>query len=464
MVVVGTEREYASRAPSAELANRLVSEALRRVPHLPGCASGGGFSPWGRMYLDVGGRPELASIESDDPDEVLRSILIGEMLYREAARQLGIELIRSNVDYRGATGACHYNVSCTIDRNTMYDQLVPLLAALVVLGAGGLVPDESGVVFSLSPRCSSFIRKPISLSTDRERGLCHARNEPLARSYWRAHIPGMDTTCSHRATWLRLAMLAGAVWAIENGARPAEIVRLKDAIAAMRLFCSDLTLTGTALTVFHMRVTAIDILMIYLNAIRSKITRRDSPDWLALACQRMQRVLDLIRANPRAVTCVDWCIKLSLFQDWAWSQHAIEWDELPRLSLAEVAPLRQELTELDLRFGSLNPPGLFDQLDEQDVYDHRVAGVSDTICIDDLPMRGRAAARARQIVRLCGTPGACCEWDGVFDGHGRVLRLPDPESTNADWSKEEPDLNLRRSLGLQAARMLQSLHWRAGGR
>ena len=71
----------------------------------------------------------------------------------------------------------------------MYDQLVPLLAALVVLGAGGLVPDEPGVVFSLSPRCSSFIRKPISLSTDRERGLCHARNEPLARSYWRAHLP-----------------------------------------------------------------------------------------------------------------------------------------------------------------------------------------------------------------------------------------------------------------------------------
>src|SRR5262245_11219456 len=126
MVVVGAEREYASRAPSPEALNRLGAEVARRVPHLPGCASSGYFPPMGRFYVDVGSRPEWASIESDDPDEVLRSILVGEMLLRDAARQLGIELLRANVDYRGATGACHFNVSCTVDRGVMYDQLVPL--------------------------------------------------------------------------------------------------------------------------------------------------------------------------------------------------------------------------------------------------------------------------------------------------------------------------------------------------
>jgi Pup amidohydrolase len=314
MVGVGAEREYASRAPSAEVLNRLSAQVARRVPHLPGCASSGYFTTMGRFYLDVGGRPEWASIESDDPDEVLRLILVGEMVLHDAARELGIELLRANVDYRGATGACHFNISCTMDRGVMYDQLVPLLVALVVLGSGGLVPHDPGIVFSLSPRCSSYILKSISSSTDRERGLCHMRNEPLARSGWRTHIPGVDTT-----------------------ARPAESVRLRHPIAALREFCTDPSCQRTAVTVFNTHVTAIDILHVYLNTIRSRITRADSPDWLALACQRMQRVLDLIQADPCRVTCVDWCIKLNLFQDWARTQYGVEWVELSELP-ASAAP------------------------------------------------------------------------------------------------------------------------------
>jgi proteasome accessory factor A len=462
MVFIGAEREYAPHASSADVLNRLGPAVARRVRHLPGCASSGFYTPMGRHYLDVGTRPEWATIESSDPDDVLRSILVGEMLLREAAADVGLELMRANVDYRGATGACHFNLSCTLDRTIMYDQLLPFFASQVIFGSGGLVPDRAGVTFSLSPRCSSYILKAISLSTDRERGLCHARNEPLSRTGWRAHITGVDTTATHRSTWIRLASAAAVVWAIESGARPAESVRLVDPILAMRDFCRDTSCTCTAATAHHTRVAAIDIQRVYLAAVRSLILRADAPDWLPLLCQRWQRVLDLIRADPSAVTCVDWCIKLKLFQDWARTRHGLDWEELRKLGHCErVSTVRAELTELDLRFGALHPPGLFDQLDALGEFDHGVPGISDTVSIHDMPTRGRAATRAREIARLHGTAGACCEWDGVFDGKGRVMRLPDADSGPTDWTREDSCWTVRHSIRNQAAQLFRSLRARS---
>jgi proteasome accessory factor A len=458
VVYFGAEREYALRAPGADALSRLGAAVARSVPQLPGCASSGFFTPMGRYYADAGARPEWASIESSDPDDALRSILYGEMLLRSAARDENLELNRSNVDYCGATGACHLNLSCTIDRGIMHDQLLPFFASQVVLGAGGLVPGDPKVAFTMSPRCSCYIYRAVGSPADRERAICQTRNEPLARSTWRIHIAGADTTCCHRGTWLRLATSAAVVWAIESGARPAEIVRLRDTIAAMRMFCADPTFTVTATTLHNTRVTAIDLQRVYLAAVRALIGRCDAPDWLALACQRWQRVLDMLQADPFSVTCVDWCIKFTLFREWARIRHGIDWEALPKFDgpRAKLDRLRDELVELDTRFGTLNPPGLFDQLEESE-FDHRVHGVSEMASTGDVPRLGRAAVRAREIIRLSGRHGACCEWDNIFDGQGRVMHLPDAHSTESSWEKEEMSSLMRNSIGLQAARMMQAL-------
>jgi hypothetical protein len=416
---------------------------------LPGLASSGFFSTWGRIYTDAGYHPEFSTIESDHPDDVLRALLIGQMLLRQAAVEADIELYTVNVDYCGATWGRHYNHACTTPKQIMYDQLIPLLASQVCFGCGGILPQHPGIVFTLSPRCSAYIVRSIGPSSTGDRGLCHMRDEPLARKYWRAHLSSGESLRTHWSTWLRLASTALVIDAVEAGMRPGDRVRLSQPVSAMHAFCTDPTCKAVAQTSRGEQVTMLDVQRAYLTAVQQRLDDPAMPVWAPLACQRWARTLDLLQSDPAEVTCIDWCIKFKLFRDWARAQHRIEWAELAEMNRQPLWPglrardfrrlrgLRDELIEIDIRFGGLNPEGIFDRLDHAGTFDHRIPGVSDSVETDSLPTRGRAAVRAREIAHLAGRRGARCEWDRLLDGAGNVLRLDDPDCQAGEWQRYE---------------------------
>jgi hypothetical protein len=105
-------------------------------------------------------------------------------------------------------------------------------------------------------------------------------------------------------------------------------------------------------------------------------------------------------------------------------------------SLDSVLKVRQELLEIDTRFGELGGNGLFADLEKAGVLTHHIPGVEQ---IDNAmvhpPQIGRARLRGEVIRRLAGNGGSYrCDWQGVADLKGnRLLNLSDPFESNESW-------------------------------
>ena len=98
--------------------------------------------------------------------------------------------------------------------------------------------------------------------------------------------------------------------------------------------------------------------------------------------------------------------------------------------------VRQELFEIDTRFGQLGERGVFESLDRGGHLDHQVPGVDDIgRAKTEPPSEGRAGLRGRMIRKLAAEAvSAACEWSGVWDFHNRrCLDLSDPLEEREDW-------------------------------
>jgi hypothetical protein len=453
VVFSGIEQEFGSFPSNPAVTANLSAAIARRSPHLPDCMCHGIFLPCGRFYIDAGGHPEFCSIESNHPDDVMRSLLKGQQLLTEAAREAGVEISTANVDYCGSTWGQHACFSCTMDRETLYRQLAPFLASLVVFGAGGLSPHHPGVVFALSPRSIGYIEKTVSCATMEHRGMCHLRDEPLARSYWRAHITSGEITRCHQCTWLRIATTALVITAIEAGARPASQVVFPSPVEALKKFSIDPEMVAPVTGRGGARFTSIDVQRKYLEAVRDYLGTSVMPNWAEPACQKWENTLHQLEVASEGVWHIDWCIKFRLFRDYAFQFHGLDPQAIYELNqiaddpirsvterkkLRPLFRLRDELIETDLKFGALQPAGIFEQMDKAGLIEHKIEGVSDPLDFNRFPTSGRAGARAEQIVRLNGKTGAWCDWDVLCDNTGKTLSLPDPESTTGNWEGQCP--------------------------
>ena len=451
-----------------------------------------------RLYLDTGLHPEYATPECVDPRDVVRYVRAGDRVLSRLASDawtkglLGGQTLvfRGNVDYSGAgtTWGCHESYMHRADPDTLQAALVPHLVSRVVYsGAGGFDPLSAGLAFTLAPRVR-HVHHIVSADSTSNRGIYHTKDEPLcAGQYHRLHVICGERLMSDRANWLKLGTTALTVALAEAGLRPGRGLQLAAPLAAFRAFAADTTCRGEVSLVGRRRAGALAIQRAYLEQAEAHLGARFMPAWAGDLCRDWRGVLDLLAHDvERAATSLDWAIKRTLYARHAdrrgvgWSSLGVwtgvvetlrraldqaseperpistalirdatgpighlratlttrlrdaglEWDQLDAF-----LALRQELFEIDTRFGQLGSEGVFDRLDRTGALSHQVDGIDR---FDDAvrtpPNTGRAGLRGNLARRPGDHTRYVASWDHVLDTkERRVLDLTDPFTTREVW-------------------------------
>jgi hypothetical protein len=504
LTAIGARGQSLARAPAVEA---LMHLARTTLPCLPDEFSGGLFLQNGaRFYIDAGLHPECTTPEVSNPWDAVRYVQAGErVLLRlvtavaEKRRTGQLLLMRCNVDYGGmrSTWGCHESYMHRVDPRSLPKQIIPhLVSRLIYTGAGGFDNRSAGIEFLLSPRVAHMTTE-VSGESTHNRGIFHTKDEPLCGGgYHRLHILCGESLCSELATWLKIGTTALVVALIEAGVSPGEAVQLRTPVLAMRTFAQDPACTAAAESLGGKRLRAIDIQRHYLACAEAHVGDAFMPPWAGEVCRQWRAVLDRLQGGPQAVTTtLDWAIKHALFKEHV-RRRGLVWESLPlwsnvarRLAAAlartprreqpltadlvlgadspvagevtRLAPvmhanglswncfgsllnLRQELFEIDMRFGQLGNTGIFAALDASGALSHRVDDVEHAI--EHPPAVPRARQRGELVRQLSGAKERyTCDWQGVWDHRsGRVIDLGDPFAAASEWKKcSGEDLALR---------------------
>jgi proteasome accessory factor A len=471
--LLGGETEYAIGATrpggetigQGELLRTFMDCVSQSLPYTTVSVGGRFLRNGGMLYLDCGLHMEWATPECTSPHDVVRYLRAGDRIVQAMAEQYirrapdvaDVFCSRCNVDYLSHTAwASHESYLHRTAPERLPAQLIPFLASRVILaGAGGWDCEAPGLRFTLSPR-AGFITKVTSPDSQHVRPLFHTKDENLSSTgSHRLHVACSETLCSDLATFLRFGTTSLVLALVNGGASPGDAVALRSPLTALRRFAEDPGCRAWVPLADGRRVTAIDIQRHYLTAVEERLGTRGMPEWAGSVCALWRRTLDDLEADP--VTCggrLDWTIKQRVYAEFL-RRHGIEWSSLPvlnaalerRLSandaaqpmpakLAILLKLRQQLFELDMRFGELGERGVFNALDRAGVLAHRVAGVDDIDAAMDVPPPDTRASVRGEVVRRLTEDGTRyrAEWTQVVDlDHRRVLDLGDPFEGVERW-------------------------------
>jgi proteasome accessory factor A len=525
--VSGINRKGAMRRE--DLVNRLVLAARRGLVHLQDSSSSCGMflENGARFYIDCGLHPEMATPECATPWELARYIKAGdrilEALTREVQAEYGdaaeIMCFRCNVDYSGSgsTWGCHESYLHRAHPTSLPEQLIPhLVTRVVYTGAGGFNPLVSGPEFCVAPRLM-HIAQVISGDSTSNRGIFHTKNESLSSNgYNRLHILCGESLCSETAIVLKIGATALVVAMAEAGLKPAADMRFASPIEALHTVSTDITCKQALRLADGGQVTAVEIQRRLLGKAQDHLAKL--PPWAGEVCGLWRRTLGRLDDAPEsAATVLDWAIKHRLLGDRA-ARRGVPFERFPffnslvrrlnaaldgslavgrdvRLGLlagpdspmpevaAEVGAalaarglawddlerflkLRDELCQIDTRFGQIGPRGIFSELCRRGVLDGGVSGIDGIeAAMSSPPAAGRARIRGETIRRLSGQIGACCGWQGVFSGDGSSLDLSDPFAATEIWTAPHappeprgeplPDVPMDEPLGIDAGRLQQ---------
>ena len=468
--------------------------------YLPGGSQRDFFLTCGRFYADMGDHPEHCTPECDNPWDVVRYILAGRRVLVDAMDQLAREGVRttvltSNVDYlTAATWGCHESYLHRADGDVVRAHvLAHLVSRLIYTGAGGFDSRSPGLKFTLSPRVA-HLTAAVSSSSTSSRGIVHTKDEPLASGgLHRLHIICGESLSSHTGMWLKAATTALVVAMADGsalGGDPDTAIKLASPLSAMQAFADDTSCRCKVSLADGRQMTAVEIQRYYLEQAEANAGGETMPPWADEACRQWRRMLDRIDLGgaEAVVNVTDWGIKLPLYRDVVEGSAAVSWDSLPYwthvtatlqralrdsplhtvrveqlLGSESPAPeavrmmapylaahgltwegmrpfvnLRDQLREVDVRFGMLGAEGLFTQLDAAGVLDHRVGGVDNIAhAVEHPPASGRARIRGKCIRRLAKHPEHyTCNWTSITDNaRCRRLDLADPFTTRETWEK-----------------------------
>jgi hypothetical protein len=493
------------RVPLERAIDSFVTVARAQLRHLPGHNPFDLWLPNGaRLYIDCG-KPEMNTPECTDVWEVCRYYLAGGRILRSLAEQLlrerrslrDVWLSAVNVSYtgNGTTWAAHESYSHRANLEALPRQLIPhFVSRQVFAGAGGFDPRSPGIVFLLSPRVA-FLEQTVSPESTRCRGIFHTKNEPLnSAAYHRLHVLAGESLCSERGLWLKLASTMLILALAEADKQPGAEVQLTNPLEAMYAYATDPALTAAAPSASGRRLTALDIQRHYLQLAERYQDADFMPPWTPQACALWRQMLDWLASGWEAVqTRLDWAIKLALYRQRA-TRRGLSWESLDRwnqilgrlqaelppvenghprqltaelvrgdgplakavqrvspairrlgleaAALPEVLALRQELFEVDTRYGQLTGTGVFAALDAAGVLDHHVPGVENVEqAMTQPPRAGRARLRGEYIRDCSGSPEHfVCDWTGIWEPRQRrFLDLSDPFVENAQWREQPRD-------------------------
>ena len=492
--------EWLALPPQASV-NRFMQRA-GELPHLPARWHSGLFLENGGLLYADGLHPEMATPEVSTPGEACRYVKAGDALVEEIGQRMivggsvdRVLLSRSNVSYgpHPATWSCHESISHSVDNlDRLANDLIPhLVSRVVYTGEGGFDNDPmKGIRRMISPRVRYLCRPRSEYSTD-ERGIFHDKHELLDEQQRRLHIIASGSLYGERGLWLKLATTVCVVALIEAKQRSIAAVRLRDPVAAMDQIARDPTLTARVELESGAKCTALDIQQHYLECVERGRNLAEMPAWVGAACHAWRQMLQDLRRGPAAVARkLDWSIKLHAFTDFL-EVRGFSWDDLEKwnqvlerlarigrqspeavdfchegwrrlqdrsrfdgqrrlirqilrdlkldaAALERVIRLRQELFELDARFGILGPDGLFTVLDRESLLDVASPEPTERVAVDTAkttpPPTGRPRVRGEAVRQLQGDrEHYWCDWS-LICGPDRVLDLSDPFTDTLHWS------------------------------
>lgn len=463
----GLETEYAVAALDARgglldrgvFTGHLLTAASTMLPNLPGSIESGLFlSNGSRLYVDVGDHPELAGPECVDPWDAVRYLRAGDRIVTRLADHVRRQwptvaetrIFTGNVDYSGSgtTWGAHESYCHRAHPDRLQRLLIPhLVSRVIYCGAGGFNPLSNGLEFTLSPR-AHHLGVPVSNESTQSRGIAHTRQESHSgHGYRRQHLLCGENLRSDLATWLKVGATALVVAIIEAGVTELGEVQLASPVAALHAIAKDPSLTTRVGTTAGEHLTAIDIQRRLLGHAQRHLRAAFMPSWAGAVCAGWERLLDRLAAGPDAVCLtLDWAMKLAMYRDRT-RRRGLEWDSLAawsqvphqagRPDVDRFLALRDELLEIDTRWGLLGADGIFSQLEQAGVVDHHVDGV-DAIetAMTVPPSEGRARIRGMVVHRVFGERALfACGWDHVWDRRtGSRLDLSDPFAAVERWS------------------------------
>lgn len=480
---------------------QLIDAARLNLKYLSDFGPGMFLENGSRFYVDCGNHPELSTPECTDPWQIVGYILAGENMLLALGQEtetLGnkVSFAKCNVDYTGAgtTWGCHESYLHRSAPDKISAEIIPhLVSRVIYTGAGGFNSLAAGLNFTLSPRVP-HLEAVLSEHSTSARGIFHTKDESLSREgYHRLHLICGESLCSQTAMWLKVATTALVVAMADAGVNPGRLVELRAPLTALSGFAADPQCQAQALVTDRQWMSAIAIQRVYLACAEQHLGERFMPEWAGEACRQWRMILDRLEGGPEAVnTTLDWAIKLTLYRDFAkrqgftWEAVA-DWTRIHKRMhkiigsdpafwrgadlekiMREAEPgraqslrlylkqkglqesnfsrflrLRQQLFEIDTRFGELGASGIFAQLDRSGVLAHEIDGLADVKeFATNPPAEGRARVRGNVISRLPASEEYQCDWQGIWDRlNDRYLDLSDPFTTMEHWHslKERPE-------------------------
>jgi len=265
--------------PGLNLGPEEVARAMFR-PVVSWGRSSNVFLPNGaRLYLDVGSHPEYATGECDSIHQIITHDRAGDRILQgmaeasetvlsEGDREVAVHLFKNNLDSAGNSFGCHENylVRRKIPLQRYTDNLIPFFVSRTLLtGAGGIVADERGSRFVLSPR-AFHVWEAVSSSTTRSRPMINSRDEPHAdpELYRRLHVIVGDSSRAEPTVLLKIGATDLVLRMIEAGVNLGDI-RLENPIRALRSVSEDVTGTHNLTLASGKSITALELQQIYFT-------------------------------------------------------------------------------------------------------------------------------------------------------------------------------------------------------
>lgn len=480
------------------LLDNLLDYSTRSLGYSSQSKRGRFLSNGGLLYLDAGLHLEWATPECTSPFDVVRYLKAGDRIvyrlatsFKERSPIIPLSEIfcsRANVDYlSGTLWAAHESYMHEVMPAHLPAQLTPFLASRVILGAGGWDSTCPGLRFTLSPR-AHFMTTLADRDSQYVRPLFHTKDEPLSRTgSHRLHVACSESLCSETANVLRFGTTALVLRTIERGMRPGSGVTLCSPIRTVQNFAVNPLWRAATNTRPRRWLTALDIQRHYLEYVEMCLGDLRLPAWAERICRMWRALLDNLEGDQTGeTTLMDWAIKRRLFERQL-ARRGIEWSSLPhwnkvlgRLArvwhrthvrgpfgireaierhpllaaeqarqaaflarnglqweqLADLDAARQEVFELDARFGALGDAGLFNALEAAGAIRHQV-GLDVDGALTTPPQDTRARIRGEVVRRLsdAGVPYGA-EWTSINDWARKLrLDLHDPFEREERWSK-----------------------------
>ncbi|WP_109471362.1 depupylase/deamidase Dop [Ornithinimicrobium cavernae] len=426
----GSGWDYADETPLRDARGFEMARALADISQLTDTddptTANSVLSNGARLYVDHA-HPEYSSPEVVSPRDAVRWDRAGDEVMLQSLATLAaqgevLRLYKNNVDGKGASYGTHENylVPRAVPFLTIAAGLLPFFVARQVLvGAGrvGLGQFSERPGFQISQR-ADYIEAEIGLETTLKRPIVNTRDEPhaLGEKYRRLHIIVGDATLCDVGTLLRLGTTSLVLGLIEAGAAPP--LELADPVAAIREISHDPGLRHTVELADGRRMTALEILATYRQAVQDHLgddvdadTREVLDHWDGVAA-------DLATDPTRCVGRVDWVTKLAVLEGYR-RRDGLEWGD-PRLSA------------IDIQWSDLDPArGLAARMRASGRLVTVVTPEEVAAAVVDPPVETRAWFRGQCVSRYAGQVRAA-SWDSVVFEPApgrrdlRRVQLPEP--------------------------------------